>query len=288
MAIAPDRSGNNPGNPALNGWTGVDPHNPTLTELERDFYGATDTSSTFTKTLLPLTTAALWRTSLGLGDASLITSGVLDPARIPVLFTGIQIVSSGGIAALTAPQQAQISAGAVVTTTDGRRWIYASGSKVLEASYIELADVTPDWSIIANKPAAASTVQALANALTGTVGVSTSYAPEDHAHAYPGATINAQAGTTYTLVASDHGKVIELNNAGAITLTLPNSLGVGFNCSICQLGAGQVTIAAASGATIRQRYSFTKTNGQYSEVSIRVRGNAGGSSAEYVVSGDMA
>lgn len=88
-------------------------------------------------------------------DASAITSGTLDPARIPVLPSSVQIVSIGTIADLTAPQQAEIGDGSVVTTTDGRRWVYTgSGSKTSEASYIELADITPDWGVIANKPSA--------------------------------------------------------------------------------------------------------------------------------------
>ncbi len=80
-------------------------------------------------------------------------SGVLDPANIPLMYSGVQVVSSGGIADLTAPQQAQITRGAIVTTTDGRRWTYTgTGSKTSEASYILVADVTPEWSVIANKP----------------------------------------------------------------------------------------------------------------------------------------
>lgn len=89
-------------------------------------------------------------------DASKITSGVLDVARIPVLPGNNTIVSSGGIADLSAPQQAEIEEGAVVATTDGRRWIYSSGSKTSEASYIEMADITPEWSVIANKPSFAT------------------------------------------------------------------------------------------------------------------------------------
>lgn len=86
-------------------------------------------------------------------DAAKIISGTIDIARLPVLPGTVQIVSSGGIAALTAPQQAEIGDGSVVTTTDGRRWIYTgSGSKTAEASYIEMGDITPEWSIIANKP----------------------------------------------------------------------------------------------------------------------------------------
>jgi hypothetical protein len=50
------------------------------------------------------------------------------------------IVSSGGIANLTTAQQALIREGSIVVTTDGRRWVYSgAGSKVLQASYIELS-----------------------------------------------------------------------------------------------------------------------------------------------------
>jgi len=86
-------------------------------------------------------------------DASKINSGVLDISRIPILPSTIQEVSSGGIANLTTTQQSNIGDGSIVTTTDGRRWIYTgSGSKTSEASYIEVADVTPEWTVIANKP----------------------------------------------------------------------------------------------------------------------------------------
>lgn len=100
------------------------------------------------------------------------------------------------------------------------------------------------------------------------------------------ANINAQTGTTYTLQASDAGKVVELTNAAAITLTLPNSLPAGFCCSIAQGGAGQVTFSAASGATLRNRQAHTKLAGQWSMASLVVRGNSGGSAAEYVLAGD--
>lgn len=64
-----------------------------------------------------------------------------------------QIVSSGNIANLTQTQQDQTKIGTIVTTTDGRRWVYSGeGSKILEASYIELADITPVWSVISGKP----------------------------------------------------------------------------------------------------------------------------------------
>lgn len=58
--------------------------------------------------------------------------------------------------------------------------------------------------------------------------------------------INAQTGTTYTLGASDNGKVITLSNASPITVTVPSGLGAGFTCLCIQIGAGQVTFATSS------------------------------------------
>jgi hypothetical protein len=85
-------------------------------------------------------------------DAAEITSGTLDPARLPVLPSTIQIVALGTISTLTQAEQDQITVGAVVTTSDGGRWIYRDGNKTLEASYVKLSDVTPEWAAIANKP----------------------------------------------------------------------------------------------------------------------------------------
>lgn len=61
--------------------------------------------------------------------------------------------------------------------------------------------------------------------------------------------INAQTGTTYTLQATDNGKVVTLSNASPITVTVPSGLGAGFSCICIQIGSGQVTFAA-SGTTI--------------------------------------
>lgn len=81
------------------------------------------------------------------------------------------------------------------------------------------------------------------------------------------ATINDQTGTAYTLLASDAGKVVVLNNASAITVTVPSGLGAGFNCSFVQKGAGQVTFSASS-TTINNRQSHTKINGQFGVASL--------------------
>ena len=75
------------------------------------------------------------------------------------------------------------------------------------------------------------------------------------------ASLNDQT-ASYQLVAGDNGKVIVLNNGSALNLTVPSGLGAGFNCSVIQKGAGQVTFVASS-TTINNRQSHTKIAGQY-------------------------
>lgn len=81
------------------------------------------------------------------------------------------------------------------------------------------------------------------------------------------AQINTQTGTSYTLLSTDQGKIVTLNNASAIAVTVPSGLGAGFQCTIIQLGAGQATMTG-SGATVSNRSSVTKTAGQYAVVSL--------------------
>ena len=79
--------------------------------------------------------------------------------------------------------------------------------------------------------------------------------------------INAQTGTSYTTVLSDDGKLITLDNASSITLTIPpNSsvaYGIGTQLNFMALAAGVVTITAGSGVTIRSDGSKLKLNAQY-------------------------
>ena len=81
------------------------------------------------------------------------------------------------------------------------------------------------------------------------------------------ASINDQT-DNYTLQASDNGKVVVMNKATAVTVTVDSGLGAGFNCSFVQKGAGQVSFTGAAGVTINNRQSHTKINDQYGVASI--------------------
>jgi len=96
--------------------------------------------------------------SSGITISDLVTTsyfpgGVLDVSHLPPAVFQAPIVALTNIASLTVDQQDDIVEGSHVATSDGRLWIYrGTGSKTSEANYIELADVTPEWTVIANKP----------------------------------------------------------------------------------------------------------------------------------------
>jgi len=104
------------------------------------------------------------------------------------------------------------------------------------------------------------------------------------ADAFIGSTssIVAVSGTTLTLTSAHNGKQLNFTNAGAVTVTVPTGLPTGFACSIVQVGAGQVTLAA-SGTTLNKRIGL-KTAAQHAVIALLYEGSAN----TYVVSGDAA
>lgn len=66
--------------------------------------------------------------------------------------------------------------------------------------------------------------------------------------------LNAQTGTTYTLVLADNGKLVTLDNASAIAVTVPTNASVAFptgsQINLLQKGAGQITVSGDTGVTV--------------------------------------
>lgn len=91
----------------------------------------------------------------------------------------------------------------------------------------------------------------------------------------------------YTAVAGDNRRRIVFNSASAVTFTLPNNLPVGWECSILQIGAGQVTVAVASGGALRHPDSHTKLSKQYAQGYVWVYANTG-TAAQVAFTGDTA
>ena len=76
-----------------------------------------------------------------------------------------------------------------------------------------------------------------------------------------------ETGTTRTLSATDNGKIIYCTNGSAVTINCAAGLGVGFNVTIIQGGAGKVTVAA-NGQTLVSYSSLFSTMGQYAVISL--------------------
>jgi len=83
-------------------------------------------------------------------------------------------------------------------------------------------------------------------------------------------------GTSYTLVLADANRLVEMEDGSANNLTIPPNSSVaypvGTQILISQLGAGQTTVVAGSGVTLRSSGGKTKLAAQYSMGSLIKRG----------------
>jgi hypothetical protein len=102
----------------------------------------------------------------------------------------------------------------------------------------------------------------------------------------PGLPLNTQTGN-YTAVLTDAFKAVEMNVGSANNFTIPLNATVAFPIGtvlVCtQIGAGQTTIVATGGVTIRNPAATLNIGHQYGTVSLRKRGTD-----EWVISGDLA
>jgi len=87
--------------------------------------------------------------------------------------------------------------------------------------------------------------------------------------------VNAQS-TSYTLVLSDRGKLLELGSGSALTLTVPVNASVPFpigtNITVLQTGTGQVTLTPVSGDVTINATPGLKFRTQWSSATLIKRG----------------
>ena len=86
----------------------------------------------------------------------------------------------------------------------------------------------------------------------------------------------------YTILAADENTFIRSTSATAVTMTIDNVLAIGESVQFIQFGAGQITFAGGTGATLRSVDDKLKSNKQYSVVAITCV-----ASGEYLVTGDV-
>jgi hypothetical protein len=202
----------------------------------------------------------------GLGFKDFTTGEVLTAADVDgYLMQGIWVFASAAArnAAVTSPQEGNFA----FTKDTNSLWYYDGAAWVGSGATGDIEGVTAGTGLSGG-------------GTSGTVTVAFDYSVGNQAIE------NAQT-ASYTLVLSDAGKMVTMNNASANNLTVPPNSSVAFpvdsRIDVIQYGAGQTTIVAGSGVTIRSSGSKLKINGQYSGASLWKK-----DTDEWILIGDIA
>lgn len=207
-----------------------------------------------------VTGAALTKTddtnvTLTLGGSP--TTALLNASSITAGWTGqLGLTRGGSNASLTA------SNGGIVYSTASAMGILA-GTATANQVLLSGSSTTPAWSTT-TYPATSATGNIMYASGTNTYAnlapnASTSVVQylsmiNNTPSWFTQNAVNAQSGTTYTVVLSDFGKLITFNNASPITVTLPQqsttTTSAGFFCWFLNIGAGLVTIVKEGAETL--------------------------------------
>jgi hypothetical protein len=253
------------------------------------FDGSGDITVTADAGTLTGTTINSTLTGSSLTSVGTITSGVWSGTAVAVQKGGTGLSSPGAAGQVLTTTGAGTLSWTTVSAAGGVTTVGSvSSSSNVNGATISGTSITLTPADAANGGIVTTGVQTIAGAKTfsgNTVVTGTLAGNATGTSTLAGfsANVNTQANTvtTYTLSAADNGKIITLDNAGAITLTVP-SLFAGFNCMIVQLGVGQITLTAGSGVTISNRTSLTKTAGKYAIATL-----IGLTSSLFISAGDM-
>jgi sporulation protein YlmC with PRC-barrel domain len=214
-----------------------------------------------------ITLPAVTGTAVTTGDTGTVTSTmILDGTIANADISTSAAIAISKLAAGTAGQVILANATGVATyvTPSGDVSWDSSGNVQIVANTIINADINSAAAIVYSK-------LSLANSI---VNADISTAAAIDLGKIADVSTNAQTGTTYTLVLADKNRVVELNNAAAIALTVPTDATVayatGTQITLLQTGAGQVTIAGASGCTVNATPGL-KMRAQWSSVTLLKR-----------------
>lgn len=166
-----------------------------------------------------------------------------------------------------------------ITLADG-----GGGLSEAEVQALIDADIA---ALVDTAPGTLDTLNELAAALGDDANFATTVTNSLAAKAPLTKAIVADTGVAYTPVLTDAGKVVTLDDAAAIALTLPQDSDVAFpvgtEITFLQIGAGQVTASAGTGATLNSPGPTNKFRAQYSAVTAFKR-----AANTWVIMGDLA
>jgi hypothetical protein len=249
---------------------------PTLTTPIISSGGATFNGSTSGTTVLranatagttTITLPATTGTVVTTGDTGTVTSTmILDGTILDADINASANIALSKLATGTAGNILVYNGSGVLAsvTESGDVTIDSSGVTSITANSIVNADINSAAAIVYSKLSLANTI----------VNADISTAAAISLDKIADVATNANTATAYTLVLADKNKVVELNNAAAIALTVPAdntvAYGTGTQITLLQTGAGQVTIAGAAGVTVNATPGL-KMRAQWSSVTLLKR-----------------
>jgi hypothetical protein len=223
---------------------------------------ANATAGTTTITL-PASTGTVITT----GDTGTVTSAMIANSTIVNAdISASAAIELSKLATSTAGNIIVYNASGVPTsvTESGDVTISDTGVTAITANSIVNADINTAAAITYSKLSLANTIVNADIATTAAIGLDK----------LADVATNANTATAYTLVLADKNKVVELNNAAAIALTVPAdntvAYATGTQITLLQTGAGQVTIAGAAGCTVNATPGL-KMRAQWSSVTLLKR-----------------
>ena len=223
---------------------------------------ANATAGTTTITL-PATTGTVVTT----GDANTVTSTmILDGTILNADINASANIALSKIATGTAGNILVYNSSGVLASVaeTGDVTISDTGVTAIAANSIVNADINSAAAIVYSKLSLANTIVNADISTAAAIGLDK----------IADVATNANTATAYTLVLADKNKVVELNNAAAIALTVPAdntvAYGTGTQITLLQTGAGQVTIAGAAGVTVNATPGL-KMRAQWSSVTLLKR-----------------
>lgn len=139
------------------------------------------------------------------------------------------------------------------------------------ATTITSSDLTASRALVSNSSGKVAVATTTSTELGYVNGVTSAIQTQLDSKTSKLITTNRQT-ASYTLVLGDADKLVEMNVASANNLTVPLNSSVAFSTGtqilLAQYGAGQTTIVATSGVTIRSNGAKLKLNAQYSGATL--------------------
>ena len=186
----------------------------------------------------------------GLGFKTFTTGEVLQALDVNgYLMQGILVFATEAArnSAITSPQEGQFA----FTKDTNSTWYYDGAAWVASGASGDVTGVTAGTGILVASPTGPVPTVSIDTTVTADLTTAQTLTTKTLTSPKINLTLNAQTGTTYTLVAADSGKLVTSSNASAIVITIPPSVfAAGEQINVQSIGVGLTSFVAGVGVTI--------------------------------------